>query len=180
MWMASMAAVVLGSMWAWWFNHGMTAQDDNSAPRPSQLARLEHRFLNVRDATMRLHETALQRKKLDEQRQSLAQLTRIKEGVQLLLDALERNMAVHQECNSKEARMLERQLADTSKVLRDVLDLERHPNQPSEDWIPKLNRIRETLVKYTTIELRKNIDIQSNAMSNLDFLFQSQDTPQEA
>ena len=76
--------------------------------------------------------------------------------------------------------MLERQLADTSKALRDVLDLERHPNQPSEDWIPKLNRIRETLVKYTTIELRKNIDIHSNALSNLDFLFQSQDNPQEA
>ena len=76
--------------------------------------------------------------------------------------------------------MLERQLADTSKALRDVLDLERHPNQPSEDWIPKLNRIRETLVKYTTIEFQKNIDIQDNALSNLDFLFQSKDTPQEA
>lgn len=89
-------------------------------------------------------------------------------------------MALHQECTSEEARMLERQLADTSKALWDVLDLERHPNQPSEDWIPKLNRIRETLVNYTTIELHKNIDIQSNVLSNLDLLFQTQDTPQEA
>ena len=100
---------------------------------------------------MRLNETALQREKLQEQQQSLAQLNRIKEGVQLLLDALERNMVRHQECTPEEARLLERQLADTSKALRDVLDLERHPEQPSEDWIPKLNRIEEALSNYADI-----------------------------
>lgn len=94
---------------------------------------------------MRLNETALQREKLHEENQSLTQLTRIKEGVQLLLDALERNMVRHQECTPEQAQALERQLSDTSKALRDVLDLERHPAQPSEDWVPKLNRIEETL-----------------------------------
>ena len=82
---------------------------------------------------MRLNETALQREKLHEQQQSLAQLNRIKEGVQLLLDALERNRERHPECTPEEARLLERQLADTTKVLRDVLDLERHPQQPADD-----------------------------------------------
>ena len=99
--------------------------------------------------------TELEREKLDEQNQSLAQLTRIKEGVQLLLDALERNMDRHQDA-PEQARALERQLSDTSKALRDVLDLERHPEQPSEDWVPKLNRIEETLSKYTGIHSTQN------------------------
>ena len=82
---------------------------------------------------MRLKEITLQREKPQEQQQSLAQLNRIKAGVQLLLDALERNMVRHQECTPEEARLLERQLAGISKALRDVLDLERHPHQPSKD-----------------------------------------------
>ena len=74
-----------------------------TAPPSNQLARLEQRFLHVSDATMRLNETALQREKLHEQQQSLAQLNRIKEGVQLLLDALERNMVRHPECTPEQA-----------------------------------------------------------------------------
>ena len=116
---------------------------------------------------MRLNETALQREKLDEQNQSLAQLTRIKEGVQLLLDALERNMVRHQGCAPEKARALERQLSDTSKALRDVLDLERHPEQPSEDWVPKLNRIEVNLSKYAGIHSTQQIDIEDDALINL-------------
>ena len=123
---------------------------------------------------MRLNETALQREKLHEQQQSLAQLNRIKEGVQLLLDALERNMERHPECTPEEARLLERQLADTSKVLRDVLDLERHPQQPANDWIPKLNRIEENLFKYTDINPTQPFDIEADAMTNLERLFQEE------
>lgn len=141
---------------------------------------MEQRFVHVRDATMRLNETALQREKLDEQNQSLAQLTRIKEGVQLLLDALERNMDRHQECTSEQARALERQLSDTSKALRDVLDLERHPEQPSEDWVPKLNRIEETLSKYTGIHSTQQIDMEHDALTNLDRLFQPKTSAQDA
>ena len=129
---------------------------------------------------MRLNETALQREKLHEQNQSLAQLTRIKEGVQLLLDALERNMLRHQECTPEQARALERQLSDTSKALRDVLDLERHPEQPSEDWVPKLNRIGETLSKYADIHSNQQHDIESDALTNLDRLFQPKTSAQEA
>jgi DNA repair exonuclease SbcCD ATPase subunit len=129
---------------------------------------------------MRLNETALQRAKLDEERQTIEQLTRIKEGVQLLLDALERNMIRHQVCTSAEAKTLERQLADTSKALRDVLDLERHPNQPSEDWIPKLNRIEDALAKYVGFNRFQKIENQSNALSNLDLLFQQKHAFQEA
>ena len=55
---------------------------------------------------MRLKETVFQREKLYEQQKSLAQLTRIKEGVQLLLDALECNMVLHQECTPEQARAL--------------------------------------------------------------------------
>ena len=129
---------------------------------------------------MRLNETALQREKLQEQQQSLEQLNRIKEGVQLLLDALERNMERHQECTPAEALMLEHQLADTSKALRDVLDLERHPHQPSIDWIPKLNRIEETLSKYAEINQHQPTDIQLYALVNLDRLFQSIKPAEEA
>ena len=129
---------------------------------------------------MRLNETALQREKLDEQNQSLAQLTRIKEGVQLLLDALKRNMDRHQGCAPEQARALERQLSDTSKALRDVLDLERHPEQPSEDWVPKLNRIEETLSKYAGINSIEQLDIESDALTNLDRLFQPTNSAQEA
>ena len=129
---------------------------------------------------MRLNETALQREKLDEQNQSLAQLTRIKEGVQLLLDALERNMVRHPECTPEQLRALERQLSDTSKALRDVLDLERHPEQPSEDWVPKLNRIEETLSKYADINSIQQFDIESDALTNLDRLFQPTTSAQEA
>ena len=129
---------------------------------------------------MRLNETALQREKLHEQQQSLAQLNRIKEGVQLLLNALERNMERHPECTPEEARLLERQLADTSKVLRDVLDLERHPQQTANDWIPKLNRIEETLFKYTDINPTHPLDIETDAMTNLERLFQEENPAQEA
>ena len=129
---------------------------------------------------MRLNETALQREKLHEQNQSLTQLIRIKEGVQLLLDALEHNMMRHQKCNPEQARALERQLSDTSKALRDVLDLERHPDQPSDDWLPKLNRIEETLSKYTEFNSTQQADIEAGAMSNLDRLFQSKHSAQEA
>ena len=129
---------------------------------------------------MRLNETALQREKLQEQQQSLAQLNRIKEGVQLLLDALERNMVRHQECTPEEARLLERQLADTSKALRDVLDLERHPEQPSEHWIPKLNRIEEAMSKYADINSIQQSDNEVDAITNLDRLFQQKESPQEA
>ena len=180
MWFASLTALVLGGLWAWWTVHKTSSLDDTTAPRPSQLARLEQRFLHVRDATMRLNETALQREKLHEQQQSLAQLNRIKEGVQLLLDALERNMERHPECTPEEARLLERQLADTSKVLRDVLDLERHPQQPSENWVPKLNRIEETLSKYADINSIEQLDIESNALTNLDRLFQPTPFAQDA
>ena len=180
MWFASLTALVLGGLWAWWTVHKTSSLDDTTAPRPSQLARLEQRFLHVRDATMRLNETALQREKLHEQQQSLAQLNRIKEGVQLLLDALERNMERHPECTPEEARLLERQLADTSKVLRDVLDLERHPQQPANDWIPKLNRIEENLFKYTDINPTQPFDIESDAMTNLERLFQEENPAQEA
>ncbi len=180
MWFASLTALVLGGSWAWWTVHKTSSLDDTTAPRPSQLARLEQRFLHVRDATMRLNETALQREKLHEQQQSLAQLNRIKEGVQLLLDALERNMERHPECTPEEARLLERQLAATSKVLRDVLDLERHPEQPSENWVPKLNRIEETLSKYADINSIEQLDIESNALTNLDRLFQPKTFAQDA
>ena len=129
---------------------------------------------------MRLNETALQREKLQEQQQSLAQLNRIKEGGQLLLDALERNMIRHRECTLEEARLLERQLADTSKALRDVLDLERHPEQPSEDWISNLNRIQEALSKYAGINSTQKSDIDADAMTNLDRLFQRKESAQEA
>ena len=129
---------------------------------------------------MRLNETALQREKLDEQNQSLAQLTRIKEGVQLLLDALERSMVRHQGCAPEQARALKRQLSDTSKALRDVLDLERHPEQPSEDWIPKLNRLEEILSKYTGIHSAQQIDIEYDTLTNLDQLFQSKTSAQDA
>ena len=130
MWFASLTALVLGGLWAWWTVHKTSSLDDTTAPRPSQLARLEQRFLHVRDATMRLNEPRFNAKNCTNSNNSLAQLNRIKEGVQLLLDALERNMERHPECTPEEARLLERQLADTSKVLRDVLDLERHPQQP--------------------------------------------------
>jgi len=180
MWIASLTALALGGLWSWWTTHKTGASGDTTVPRPSQLARLEQRFLHVRDATMRLNETALQREKLQEQQQSLAQLNRIKEGVQSLLDALERNMVRHRECTLEEARLLERQLADTSKALRDVLDLERHPEQPSEDWVPKLNRIEETLSKYAGINPIEQIDIESDALTNLDRLFQPSTSAQEA
>ena len=134
----------------------------------------------MRDATMRLNETALQREKLDEQNQSLAQLTRIKEGVQLLLDALERNMVRHHKCTPEHVRALERQLSDTSKALRDVLDLERHPEQPSEDWVPKLNRIEETLSKHTNFHSTQKIDIEYDVLTNLDRLFQPTASAQDA
>ena len=129
---------------------------------------------------MRLNETALQREKLQQQQQSLAQLNRITDGVQLLLDALERNMVRHQECTLEEARLLERQLADTSKALRDVLDLERHPEQPSEDWISKLNRIEEALSNYADINSTQQADIDADAMTNLDRLFHQKESAQEA
>ena len=177
---ASLAALVLGGLCAWWTAPKASNASNTPAPPSNQLARMEQRFLHVRDATMRLNETALQREKLDEQNQSLAQLTRIKEGVQLLLDALERNMDRHQECTSEQARALERQLSDTSKALRDVLDLERHPEQPSEDWVPKLNRIKETLSKYTDIHSTQKIDIEYDALTNLDRLFQPKTSAQDA
>lgn len=180
MWIASFTALVSGGVWAWWTSMETNATVETSAPPPGQLARLERRFLHVRDATMRLNETALQRAKLDEERQTIEQLTRIKEGVQLLLDALERNMIRHQACTSAEAMTLERQLADTSKALRDVLDLERHPNQPPEDWIPKLNRIEDALAKHAGFNRVQKIDNQSNALINLDLLFQSKSAFQEA
>ena len=177
---ASLAALVLGGLCAWWAAPKAPHVSNTPAPPSNQLARLEQRFLHVRDATMRLNETALQREKLDEQNQSLAQLTRIKEGVQLLLDALERNMVRHQGCAPEQARALERQLSDTSKALRDVLDLERHPEQPSEDWVPKLNRIEETLSKYTSIHSTQKIDIEDDALTNLDRLFQPTTSAQDA
>lgn len=180
MWVTPLAAQVLGGLWGWRTVHKTRSFDDTAVPRPSQLARLEQRFLHVRDATMRLNETALQREKLQEQQQSLAQLNRIKEGVQLLLDALERNMVRHQECTPEEARLLERQLADTSKALRDVLDLERHPEQPSEDWIPRLNRIEEALSKYADINSTQQADIDADAITNLDRLFHQKESAQEA
>ena len=110
----------------------------------------------------------------------MAQLNRIKDGVLLLLDALERNMVRHQECTPEEARLLERQLADTSKALRDVLDLERHPEQPSEDWIPKLNRIQEALSKDAGINSIQKSDNDADATTNLDRLFQQKEPAQEA
>jgi hypothetical protein len=177
---ASLTALVLGGLCAWWAAPKAPKGSNTPAPASNQLARLEQRFLHVRDATMRLNETALQREKLDEQNQSLAQLTRIKEGVQLLLDALERNMVRHHECTPEQVRTLERQLSDTSKALRDVLDLERHPEQPSEDWVPKLNRIEETLSKYAGINPIEQIDIESDALTNLDRLFQPSTSAQEA
>ena len=177
---ASLTALALGGLCAWWTTPKTAKTGNTPAPQPNQLARLEHRFLHVRDATMRLNETALQREKLHEQHQSLAQLTRIKEGVQLLLDALERNMILHQECTPEQAQALERQLSDTSKALRDILDLERHPDQPSEDWIPKLNRVEETLLKYADINSTQQIDNDIDALSNLDRLFQSKKSAQEA
>ena len=99
-------------------------------------------------------------------------MTRIKEGVQLLLDGLERNMVQNQECTPEQARALERQLSDTSKALRDVLALERHPDQRAEDWIPKLNRIEETLSSYAEINSDQQADIEMDGLSNLDRLFQ--------
>lgn len=149
-------------------------------PSTKPIGEVGTEVLHVRDATMRLNETALQCEKLQEEQQSLAQLNRIKEGVQLLLDALERNMERHQECTPTEALMLEHQLADTSKALRDVLDLERHPHQPSIDWIPKLNRIEKTLSKYAEINQQQSTDIELDAMVNLDRLFQSINPAEEA
>ena len=50
-------------------------------------------------------------------------------------------MILNQECTPERARALECHLSDTSKPLRDVLDLARHPDQHAEDWIPKLSRV---------------------------------------
>jgi hypothetical protein len=60
------------------------------------------------------------------------------------------------------------------------LDLERHPNQPPEDWIPKLNRIEDALAKHAGFNRVQKIDNQSNALINLDLLFQSKSAFQEA
>lgn len=75
---------MLGGLCAWWAAPKTARTSHYEASQSNQLARLEQRFLHVRDATMRLNETMLQHEKLHEQQQSLAQLTHIKEGVQLL------------------------------------------------------------------------------------------------
>ena len=61
---ASLTALVLGGLCAWWAAPKAAKTSHYEASQPNQLARLEQRFLHVRDATMQLNETVLQLEKL--------------------------------------------------------------------------------------------------------------------
>ena len=176
---ASLTALVLGGLWAWWTVHKARIACNTPAPPPSQLARLEQRFLHVRDATMRLNETALQREKLHEQQQSLAQLNRIKEGVQLLLDALERNMVRHQNAPQKKLGRWSvncptpARPCATSWTWKGILNSRQRLGSQAESH-------RRNPVKYTDINPTQPFDIEADAMTNLDRLFQEKTSAQEA